>query len=146
MKTVFVAAALALTTMSVSANNKTAQNKVNVVTENSFEETFGKVKDVNWTPAANNMLRATFTQNDETISAFFDQNGAFIASTINRTKDELPAKLRAAINSKEKDGVIIEALELQGDEEQSYYVKVYSNGVEKVYKGSGSGLIQLVKF
>ena len=145
MKTIILAAAIALTSFTASANKETAQKKVTIKVTNAFEREFGNVPDVNWSTASENMLRASFTQNDEKVSAFFNEYGEYVASTIARTEKELPAKLRAAINKKEKDGIITEAIEYMGDEE-AYYVKVYVNGTEKVYKGSSLGEIQLVNY
>lgn len=146
MKTIILAAAIALTSFTASANTETAQKKVNLKVIIAFEKEFGQVDNITWSTASKNMMRASFTQNDEKVNAFFDESGEYVASTIERTKEELPAKLRAAISKKEKDGIITEAIELQGDDEQAYYVKVYVNGVEKVYKGSSWGMIQLVNY
>jgi hypothetical protein len=146
MKTIFIAAALALTTMSVSANKTSAKDRVSVKATSSFQNEFGRVDNVTWSPAANNMLRATFTQNDETVNAFFDQKGEYVATTIALTKDQLPSKLRAAISKQIKDGVVTEALEMQSDDEIAYYVKVYADGSEKLYKGSSTGTLAKVDY
>jgi hypothetical protein len=146
MKTLLVAAVLALTSLSASANKKSAQNKVSINTIKSFEREFGEVADVSWTTSAQNMLRANFTKDDEKMSAFFSQSGDYIATTIERKASDLPAKLRAALNQKIKDGVIIEALEFIDDDEAAYFVKVYNNGTEKLYKGTALGLIKEVNF
>jgi hypothetical protein len=146
MKTLLLAAITALTSLSASANNKTAQKKVNITVVKAFESEFGEVQDVSWSNAAQNMLRANFTKDDEKISAFFNQAGEYIATTIERKASDLPAKLKAAINQKIKDCVIIEALEFIDDDEEAYFVKVYNNGTEKLYKGTALGLVQEVKF
>jgi hypothetical protein len=146
MKTLLVAAVLALTSLSASANKKSAQNKVSINAIKSFEREFGEVGDVTWSNSAQNMLRANFTKDDEKMSAFFSQSGDYIATTIERKASDLPAKLRAAISQKNKDGVIIEALEFIDDDEAAYFVKVYNNGTEKLYKGSSLGLIKEVNF
>ena len=147
MKTILFAAALALTTFSSAiANKNSGKNKLTVVAANSFENEFGKVEDVNWSTTSTNMLRASFKQENESVSAFFDQSGNYVATTVSRTAESLPAKLRAAISKKEKDGIITEALEFTNDEEQSYYVKVYVNGKEKLYKGNSYGQITQVQF
>lgn len=146
MKTFFVAAALALTTMSATANKTAAKDKINSKVTVALQNEFGNVDNITWSNASNNMLRATFTKDDETVSAFFDQKGEFIASTIEISKDALPAKLKAAINKKVKEGVITEALQMQTNEEFAYYVKVYANGSEKVYKGTSAGLLAEVSY
>ena len=145
MKTIILAAALALTSVSVNADNHSASKKVSVSVTNSFIKEFGSVEEVIWSTAANNMLRASFIQDDEKVNAFFNENGEFMASTIELAPEKLPSKLKAAINKKVKDAVITEAVQLQGDD-QAYFVKVYVNGVEKVYKGSSLGALQLVNY
>ncbi|MES2648511.1 MAG: hypothetical protein V4717_16650 [Bacteroidota bacterium] len=147
MKTILFAAALSLTTFSSAIANKTSKQKTfTVAATHSFEKEFGTVAEVNWSTTATNMLRASFKQDDESVSAFFDQSGNYVATTVNRTAESLPAKLRAAINKKEKDGIITEAVEFTSDDEQSYYVKVYVNGKEKLYKGSSIGQITQVNY
>lgn len=146
MKTLFVAAVLALTSLSASATKNNAQKKVNITVIKAFESEFGEVQDVSWSNAAQNMVRANFTQDEEKISAFFQQNGEYIATTIERKPSDLPAKLRASINRKFADGVITEALEFLDNDGSAYFVKIYSNGVEKLYKGSALGLVEEVKF
>lgn len=146
MKTFFVAAIMALSTLSATADSKKANKKVNITVIKAFETEFGDVQNVSWTTASQNMLRATFTKDDEKISAFFNQSGEYVATTIDRSPSELPAKLKTAINNKIKDAVIIEALEFIDNEEVAYFVKVNHNGVEKLYKGTSLGLLQEVKF
>jgi hypothetical protein len=147
MKTILFAAALALTTLnSAFANKDSNKKKLTVVALNSFENEFGKVADVEWSTTSSNLLRASFKQDDESVSAFFDQAGNYVATTINRSAESLPAKLRAAISKKEKDGIITEAIEFNNDMEQSYFIKVYANGKEKLYKGSSLGQITEVSF
>ena len=145
MKTIILAAALALTSVSVNADNHSANKKVSVSVTNAFVKEFGSVEEVTWSNAANHMLRASFIQDDEKVNAFFNENGEFMASTIELAPEKLPSKLKAAINKKVKDAVITEAVQLQGDD-QAYFVKVYVNGVEKVYKGSSLGALQLVNY
>ena len=146
MKTIILAAALALTSISVNADNSTSSKKVTIGATNSFKREFGDVSDVSWSAADNHMFRASFTQDDQKVHAFFNQNGELVATTTELSAQELPAKLRAAISKKETDGIITEALQLQGDDELSYYVKVYVNGVDKLYKGSSLGALQQVKY
>ena len=146
MKTLFVAAALALTTFSASANNTAAEKKVNVSVSKAFQLQFGNVSEVNWAPASKSMLRATFTQDGETVNAFFNPAGDFVGSTIDRKPGDVPFKLRKAIANKDKDAIITEAVEFQDNDSDAWFVKVYSNGSEKLYKGTSLGLIEEVHF
>ena len=146
MKTLFVAAALALTTFSASANKSAAEKKVNVSVSKAFQFQFGNVDDVSWTTASKNMLRASFTQDGEKVNAFFGPSGDYVATTIDHKASDVPYKLRTAITNKDKDAIITEAVEYQDDDSEAWFVKVYSNGSEKLYKGTVLGLIEEVKY
>jgi hypothetical protein len=146
MKTILIAGAFALTTLSSFANKTSGKENVSVRVAIGFQNQFGNVDDVSWSPSVNSMFKATFMQDDQTVHAFFDQKGEYVASTIDVPKDQLPAKIKAAITKKIKDGVVTEALQLQGTDEIAYYIKVYANGAENLYKASAEGSLELLKY
>ena len=68
--------------------------------------------------------------------------GEFVATTVNRGIDELPLKLRSNIKGYAKDAQVIEIVELQGDTEHAYFVKLRTDGGEKILKGYGNGYLR----
>lgn len=146
MKTLFVAAALALTTLSASANHSSAQKKVSVSVTRAFKEQFGDISDVSWSDASNKMIRATFTKDGETVSAFFSADGELLASTVNVEPADLPGKTKAALAEKVKDGVITEAIRYLDDDEETYFVKIVSKTSERFFKCTSLGSVREMKF
>lgn len=136
MKTLLFAAAMALTTLTASANKESSKNKVSFQFSRSFEKEFGRVEDVSWSPSANNMYRAEFTKDGESVSAFFNEQGELVAETVALTPSDLPAKIRVAVTKK---GVPTEAIRLINAAEEAYFVKVYADGKDRIYKAFTSG-------
>ena len=146
MKKIFIAAALALTVISsvnasgVSSANKNVTYKMN----ESFNREFAYAENVNWTEASNNMMRASFTIDGEKTNAFFNDQGEYLASTVELSQDKLPSKFKAAIEKKYGAVAITEALELQGTDESAYFVRATINGAEKLLKGYSNGFVKEV--
>ena len=147
MKTFLFAAALALTTFTASANKTTSTNKTfGYRFTNTLQTEFGDVENLSWSTASNNMYKAAFTKNNEKVNAFFNENGEIIATTVELAIDDLPKKVKNAVYQQEKDGVITEAIHLTNSDEVAYFVKVYVNGAEKVYKSNSLGQLSETKF
>lgn len=146
MKKIFIAAALAFTVISsVNASGVSATNKkVTYRMNESFNQEFAGAENVTWSTASNNMMRANFTNEGENVNAFFNEAGEFVASTTVLAKDQIPAKLKAAIAKKFDSPVVIEAIELQSAEDHAYFVKVNCNGTDKLLKGYTNGLVSEV--
>lgn len=144
MKTIFIAAALAITTISVNAKSNSADKQVTYQINESLNREFGDAQDIKWSAASNNLLRANFTSEGEKVNAFFNEDGEYVASTIELSKDKLPASLMAAIDKKFGNIVITEAVALQGTNDEAYFVKAKVNGVEKLLKGYSNGFVKEV--
>jgi hypothetical protein len=146
MKTILVAAVLAITSLSVSANNSFSQKKVSSAVIQNFQEEFGNVKDVTWEPAADNMLRATFTKDGETISAFYNPQGEHLAITTNVLPAELPAKVKHALAEKVKEGTISEAIRYNDDDQGAYFIRIVSGNTTTLFRCNEDGQLTEVKF
>jgi len=142
MKTILLASVLALATFTVTAKSNNSFKKVSYSTLKSFQQQFGEVENVAWSSAADHMTRATFTSEGETVTAFFNNEGEFVATTVNRAIDELPLKLRNNIKGYAKDAQVVEIVELQGDTEQAYFVKLRTDAGEKILKGYSNGYLR----
>ena len=143
MKTILLASALALATLTVTAKtNSNSSKKVSFNTSKSFQQQFGDVENVAWSPAADHMTKATFTSEGETVTAFFNKEGEFVATTVNRSIDELPLKLKTSIRGYAKDAQVVEIVELQNDSEHAFYVKINTGAGEKILKGYNNGYLR----
>ncbi len=130
--------ALGFTTASFASEDV----KVTYAVEQSFIREFGMVKNVSWTETKSDMYRANFSLYEENISAFFNHDGKLVATTITKDANELPAKLRYAIERKLKAAAISEVFEMTTDEEHCYYFKATTDGKAKLYKAYSNGAIQ----
>ena len=146
MKTMLIAAAFMAATFSVSAKNKTTAATVNYQIAQTFQSEYANAENVEWGTSANNLVRASFTNEGEKVNAFFSQDGEFVASTVELTKDKLPAKLQAAISKKYGNTAITEAISMQKNNEldRAYYVKFTVNGIAKLIKGFDNGFLKEV--
>jgi hypothetical protein len=142
MKTILLASVLAIASLTATAKSNNSSKKVSFSTLQSFQLQFGEVKSVAWSEAPEHMMKATFNSDGETVTAFFNEEGDFIATTVNRSIDELPLKLRTSINNAAKDAQIVEIVELQGDTDHAFYVKVRSGAGEKILKGYSNGYLR----
>lgn len=147
MKTILIAAAMALTTFTASANKETrgaTATRVSSTVKFAFEKEFGKIDNVNWSTTNNYLFRANFTNQEEKVSAFFDKDGTYIATTIQVPVENIPARLKTAVLQREIDGVITESFEFLSDGDRAFYINVYNNGKEKLYKGYENGYVHRV--
>lgn len=142
MKKLIIIAAVAFALgMSAHANAILEDVKVSYVVRQAFYAEFGKVKNVTWQKASNDMLRADFELDKEKVSAFFNEDGDHIATTVQKDIETLPAKLRRAIKDKFGAQEPKELFELISDEESAFFFSVEEGGKTEVYKAYTSGNI-----
>lgn len=144
MKKIIIASLVALSTLTAMAAPKKGAVTVNYKSIQSFEAEFGNVANVAWSCARNNMLRASFVQDEETVSAFFSPNGEYVGSTVTLTADDLPKKLRNNIAARYPGYNLIEAFELRTAEGVSFYTKLQKDGSSVLLKGNAGGYFTAV--
>jgi hypothetical protein len=143
MKTLLLTGALALSTLFTQADptriNSAAQYRAN----SNLQSMFGNVRNVNWQPAINNMLRASFNSYGENISVFFDASGEYLATTRELTVLSVPMPLRLAIEEKFEGQVPAQVFELISDQDQGWFFKANNaKGKAQVWKGYENGRIE----
>ena len=138
MKSILLTSLLAVT-LFASASGTKEKNVANYRITQSFNAEFGQVKNVKWSSAMNNMIKADFEIDDEPVSAYFDENGVYVASTKIITLEELPKKLQASIKEKIAGANIDQVFEMTSTGEKSYFVETTSNNEKKVWKGDSFG-------
>ena len=143
MKTLLLTGALALSTLFTQADptptNSTAQYRATA----NLQSMFGNVRNVNWQPAINNMLRASFSSFGENISVFFDASGEYLATTREVTVVSVPMPLRLAIEEKFEGQVPAQVFELISEQDQGWFFKTTNaKGTAQVWKGYENGRIE----
>ncbi|EOR94862.1 hypothetical protein ADIARSV_1967 [Arcticibacter svalbardensis MN12-7] len=93
MKKIFYLAflVLALSTKGFADDkNESKEANVSYFAENNFLNKYQAAKDVKWR-VTNNFQKAVFTLDGQKLSAFFDSNGEYIATTQYVAADKIPA-------------------------------------------------------
>jgi len=138
MKKMFVLAAVFCITIAAAAKPSTAP--LTSVVLKGFISEFGSVTDVKWS-VKNELLVATFQLNNETVSAWFNEEGEMELMEKIISIDELvPAALRAVQQLEEKAAVT--AVTEVYQENQLYYLVKSETATHSVtYKIFTDGLV-----
>ncbi|HMP92971.1 MAG TPA: hypothetical protein PKD90_08885 [Phnomibacter sp.] len=152
MKKWMLATTLALTTATLWAYTPENEKEKTKAKEKAVSATytatqnliiqFGEITNVTWSNAMSNMMRADFMIDNESISAFFDSNGEFVASTRSISRQQLPIKLRLKVDAKLTMANITHMFELSSPQEHAYYFEVEEDGKKKVWKGYDYGVLE----
>lgn len=137
MKKVFLSAALAVTTIASFAFATTKQ-VASTRARDSFAREFGGVSNVLWEEGKNSMQKASFIMDNQTVTAFFDDGGELIATTVSMSKEQLPVKVKLAIDKKLAGEAVVEIFSYEGDVESAYFIRTEKG---KVYKTYNSGVL-----
>jgi hypothetical protein len=76
--------------------------EVSYMAKEAFQRDFGKIPVVSW-ERLDNFDKATFIQDGQKTSAYYDYDTKLVGTTANKTFADLPAKARNCINNKYKD-------------------------------------------
>jgi type II secretory pathway component GspD/PulD (secretin) len=138
MKRFFLAAAFGLAGIATFA--APTSRYITYRAKESFAQQFGAVKNVTWTDARNHMVKAEFELDEQKVTAFFNEYGEYLATSITVNKTQLPFRLRLAMDNELKGAPIDELIQVESANENAYYFKAN----QKVYKAYGTGEIQQV--
>jgi hypothetical protein len=139
MKTVILSAAVALFSLSASASGSKEKSNVSFRCIQNFEREFGYIEDVKWSNSMNYMSRAEFVQDDEKVTAYFDETGEYVASTCTMKFDQLPKMLRNRITDKLPTANVTTVFKVTTGSNVSYYFETEKDGEKKLYKGTEYG-------
>lgn len=106
---------------SIFTSSSYAGNKdVTPVVLQSFQQSFGKQKDVEWS-VTNQWYKANFSFNGQYVSAYFDASGQMIAVTHRITTLQLPITLQAKLKKEYNDYWVSDLFEIVKDD-VAYYI------------------------
>lgn len=99
------------------------ESKISVTVRENFKEDFKGTENVEWSIKPN-FVKASFTFKGKAMDAFYDFNGKKIATSQQVTLNDLPLSARKKIAGKYPNHRVTEAIEFNGQEEESFYVSL----------------------
>lgn len=114
--TISIMLTVALTTAFARDNEGVSQK-----TKESFNSSFNTASSVNW-QQEKDFVKATFTLNNQVLSAFYDNDGNLLAITRNILSDQLPINLLTDLKKNYNNLWITDLFELAAEGQTSYYV------------------------
>lgn len=141
MKKIIVSLTLAaaiLTTGTLHA----AGNNPNAAVKEAFAKEFAQIKDVKWdvvTKDGNGIYQANFTFNNESLQAFFTEEGEFLGTTRQITKSQLPILVTRELDKKYGDAEIRSVYEHSMTDGIAYYITLVTDKGTIVVKAAGNG-------
>lgn len=141
MKKIIVSLTLAaaiLTTGTIHA----AENNPSTVVKEAFSKEFAQIKDVKWdviNKDGNGIYQANFMFNNESLQAFFTEEGEFLGTTRQITKSQLPILVTRELDKKYADAEVRTVYEHSMTDGVAYYITLATNKGTMVVKAAGNG-------
>lgn len=117
MKPLFIALTII---SSFFAKNSNATN-VSPDAIKHFENTFTNVKNVIWS-VGTNLYKVQFSMNEQTVTAFYDEQGELMGVSRNITSLQLPLMLQTEIKNEYSKYWISDLFEMSKEEGTDYYI------------------------
>ena len=121
-------------TLSSFAGSK--DNTINDKVKTAFSEKFTEATEVSWNSTAS-YLKASFRMNDQTMFAFYSQDGNLLGVSRNLSAPTLPLKLNAELRKISTSGWITELFEYASEEENAFYATI-ENADQKIFMKSSA--------
>jgi len=135
-------AAVMLSSFTTYAADKTPR----AVVKQALTREFSQAKDVEWTTVSKDgVYQAKFTYNNETLQAFFTEDGEFLGTTRQITKNQLPILIVSALEKQYADFRVVTVFEYSKTDGLAYYITVVSPDNAMVLKATGSGDLSVFK-
>ena len=115
-----LAAALLFITVSTSAFTPDP-DKVNSIFQRTFDIEFPEASNVSWL-VKNDFVKATFTLDDEPMTALFNLDADLIATCKNISLDDLPVNAKRTFAKRFEGYTVTEAIRFNGKDEGAYYI------------------------
>jgi len=129
----FLTLAIAISTLSVFANEENVSPKV----LNAFTTDFQTAKEIEWTAAANYYM-ATFVYNDKHLFAYYDKDGGLMGLTRYLSPSDLSMNLQMGLKKNYSDYWVSDLFEVAKNDSTTYYVTVENADSKIILKSSDS--------
>lgn len=123
---------------SIYSTNSFAQDKTPTIVSKSFQTSFSNAKEVNWSEV-NDLYKAAFISDGQTIFAYFDAEGNLVASARDISLLQLPLSLQTNLRKNYQDYNATNSFEVSNEEGTTYYVTIESNSSKLQLKSTSFG-------
>lgn len=135
-----------LVTLSTSALRANGSEPVSAKVLASFQKEFSLAANVNWMQEKQkNLFHAKFLYNDETMEAFFNEEGTLLAVARLISERQLPILITKALAADYSNYTIRQVVEFTNEGETSYILNVYDANETVVLKYFPNGESQRIK-
>ncbi len=106
----------------------------------AFSDVFKKAKDVEWTTfSKDGVYQARFNFNNESLQAFFTEDGDYIGTTRQVTAAQLPIIVAAGLEKQYSDARIVSIFEYSRKDGLDYFITLSNSKGAMIVKATGSG-------
>ncbi len=123
---------------SIYSTNSFAQDKTPTIVSKSFQTSFSNAKEVTWSEV-NDLYKAAFTSDGQTILAFYNAEGNLLASARDVSLLQLPLSLQNNLRKNYQDYTATNFFEVNNEGGTTYYVTVESNSIKLQLKSTSFG-------
>ncbi len=106
---------------------------------------FGNVDQVEWNKTYDNTMEASIKVDGQSVQAYFNEDGEYVCSTTRMEKENLPLKLRLAIDKQLPNVGIAAILQKSSADGTSYFFQGVDGKFIKIWKGTADGQIEVFK-
>ena len=135
-----------LLTISTSALHARDKDPISEKVLSSFRKEFSKATNITWMPKKEqNLYHAKFQYNDETVEAFFNEDGNLVSTARFISERQLPILIMKEILADYGDYHIRQVVEFANENETNYVVSAFNNKETIVVKYFPNGDSQRIK-
>jgi len=149
MKKIFLTLAISaslLGSTTMYAATKTPNQAPTLIVKQAFTKEFAQIKDVEWTTiSGESVFQATFSFNNESIKAFFTEEGEFLGTTRQIVKSQLPIGVLTEMDKQYANARVATIFEYSKKDGLAYYITLVTPKGALVIKASGSGDLSVYK-
>ena len=141
-----IAAAILSSSFTYAADKEPVLKEPSIKAKQAFSNEFAKVTDVEWTTMAKEgVYQAKFTFNNESLQAFFTEEGDFLGTTRQITKSQLPILVLNQLGKKYPDAHVLTIFEYSKQEGLEYYITITNDKGGQILQASGNGEVSVYK-
>ena len=133
MKKMILTLVIAVTTLSVFANDENVNQKV----LDAFKTEFSTAKEVEWS-VGTNYYKATFNYNGKYVFAYYNENGELLGLTRYLSPSDLPLTLQNNLKKNYEGYWVSDLFEASKDNATNYYITLENADTKIVLKSSES--------
>jgi len=123
-----------------------ADHEPGLKVQEAFNREFKKVGEVQWSNVNQaGVYQAKFNFNNETLQAFFTEEGEFLGTTRQVLKSQLPIMVTNELGKQYPDDRVVTIFEYSRKDGLEYYITLNGSRGGMIVKANGSGDLSLYK-